>query len=70
MSHTARPESDLDLLLVARGLPPRRLDRQGVILTIAHEVSDAFAERVSTIPLTPEEASTIKPFYLGLLEGT
>lgn len=66
---TARPESDLDLLLVARGLPRRRLDRQGLILSIAHEVSDAFAACVSVIPLTPEEASTVKPFYLGLLDG-
>jgi len=66
---TARPESDLDLLLVVRGLPARRLDRQGVVLSIAHEVSDAFAERVSMIPLTPEEAPAIRPFYLGLLEG-
>jgi predicted nucleotidyltransferase len=66
---TARPESDLDLLVVALGLPKRRLDRHGVILSIAHAVSDAFAARVSAVPLTPEEASTIKPFYLGLLEG-
>ena len=66
---TARPESDLDLLLVVRGLPSRRLDRQGAVLAIAHGISDAFAERVSVIPLTPQEASTVKPFYLGLLEG-
>lgn len=65
----ARPESDLDLLLVIRGLPRRRLDRQGLVGAIAHEVSDALAERVSMILLTPEEAATVKPFYLGLLEG-
>jgi uncharacterized protein len=66
---TARPESDLDLLIVVRGLPRRRLDRRRLIGPIAHEVSDAFAERVSAILLTPEEALTIKPFYLGLLDG-
>jgi len=32
-------------------------------------VGDSFAETVSTIPLTPEEASRVKPFYLGMLDG-
>ena len=65
----ARPESDLDVLLIAEGLPRSRLDRQGLVLDLAHTVSDDFAERVSVIPLTPEEARPIKPFYLGLLDG-
>jgi predicted nucleotidyltransferase len=65
----ARPESDLDVLLVVEDLPPSRLQRQGLALDIAHAVSDEFAERVSIIALTPEEARTIKPFYLGFLEG-
>ena len=30
-------------------------------------VTKAFALKVSIIPLTPEEASTTKPFYLGML---
>lgn len=64
-----RPESDLDVLIVAESLPRSRLERQGLILDLAHDVSDAFAERLSVIPLTPEEARTVKPFYLGLLEG-
>jgi len=64
-----RPESDLDLLLVVRGLPRRRLERHRVILSIAHAVSDEFAETISVVPLTPEEALTIKPYYLGFLEG-
>lgn len=63
------PESDLDLLLVIRGLPRRRLERHGVILELAHHVSDQFAETMSAIPLRPEEAVTIKPYYLGFLEG-
>jgi len=65
----ARPESDLDLLIVIRGLPPRRLDRRRLLGPLAHQVSDHFAETVSAVLLTPEEASTIKPFYLGLLDG-
>lgn len=63
------PESDLDLLLVIRGLPRRRLDRHTVILSIAHSVSDEFAQTISAIPLTPEEALSIKPYYLGFLDG-
>jgi predicted nucleotidyltransferase len=66
---TARAESDLDLLVVIRGLPRRRLDRQGLLISFAHQVSDDFASRMSAIPLTPEEAVTTKPFYLGMLEG-
>lgn len=64
-----RPESDLDLLLVAQGLPPRRLERQGLVLSLARGVSEALAERVSVIPLTPAEAQAVKPYYLGLLDG-
>ncbi len=30
-------------------------------------VTKAFASKVSVMPLTPEEASTTKPFYLGML---
>jgi uncharacterized protein len=66
---TARPESDLDVLVVIRGLPRRRLDRHRVIGAVAHAISDEFAACVSVIPLTPEEASTVKPFYLGMLDG-
>ena len=65
----ARPESDLDVLLIAEGLPRSRLERQGIALGLANAVSDSFAERISVIPLTPEEARPVKPFYLGLLDG-
>ena len=64
----ARPESDLDILLVIRGLPPQRFARR-LVSPLAHAVGDSFAETVSTIPLTPEEASRVKPFYLGMLDG-
>lgn len=69
MTGLARPESDLDVVLVIRGLPPGRMDRRRVVRPIIRSVGDAFAETVSTILLTPEEAQTIKPFYLGILEG-
>lgn len=64
-----RPESDLDLLLIIEGLPRRRLDRWPLISSIAHGVSDTFAERISAILLSPGEARTVKPYYLGFLDG-
>ena len=65
----ARPESDLDLLIVVRDLPRRRMDRRRLLSDLAHRVSDPFAATVSIIVLTPDEASSVKPFYLGLLDG-
>ena len=65
----AKPESDLDVLVVVRGLPRRRWDRYEGIRNVAREVSDEFAEMVSPILLMPEEASQVKPYYLGMLAG-
>ena len=33
------------------------------------EVSEEFADQASVILLTSEEAATVKPFYLGILDG-
>ncbi|PWU25641.1 MAG: hypothetical protein C5B48_00335 [Candidatus Rokuibacteriota bacterium] len=65
----ARPESDLDVLLVVRGLPRRRFERYGRLWGLARMVSDTFAEDVAPILLTPEEAERVKPYYLGMLSG-
>jgi len=65
----ARPESDLDLLIVARGLPASRLERRRMFFRLARAVSEEFADRVTPVLLTPEEASRVKPFYLGMLSG-
>jgi hypothetical protein len=64
----ARPESDLDLLIVVKGLPGNRFERYG-LRALAREVSEEFAERVAPILLTPEEAQQVKPYYLGMLSG-
>ena len=64
-----RPESDLDLLTVIRGLPRQRFARWRLASPILHGVSDEFAESASPILLTPEEAASVKPFYLGFLDG-
>jgi predicted nucleotidyltransferase len=65
----ARPESDLDVLIVVRGLPRRRWDRYGGLSDLAREVSEEFAYLVTPILLTPEEAQEVKPYYLGMLSG-
>jgi uncharacterized protein len=65
----ARPESDLDLLVVGRGLPRSRLERRRLFAPLATEVSDRFAAMVMPVLLTPEEALRVKPFYLGMLAG-
>ena len=63
----ARAESDIDLLVVSTHFPRSRLDRHRDIFEAAKAVTKDFALKVSVIPLTPEEASTTKPFYLGML---
>lgn len=65
----ARLESDLDVLIVAEGFPKSRLERQLVLLRLARAVSEDFADMVACVPLAPEEASRVHPFYLGMLSG-
>jgi len=65
----AGPDSDLDILVVAQGLPKSRLDRQIALLSLARGVSEDFADLVAFVPLSPEEASRVQPFYLGMLSG-
>jgi predicted nucleotidyltransferase len=63
----ARPESDIDLLVIRAGFPKSRLDRHMELFEAAKGVSRGFASRISIVPLTPEEARETKPFYLGML---
>ncbi|MGH7339515.1 MAG: nucleotidyltransferase domain-containing protein, partial [Candidatus Rokuibacteriota bacterium] len=65
----AKPESDLDVLVVIRGLPRRRWDRYGGLRDVAAQVSDEFTDMVTPVLLTPEEAVQVKPYYLGMLSG-
>jgi predicted nucleotidyltransferase len=65
----AKPESDVDLLIVARGLPHDRWERYKPFLEIAREVSHDFGMMVSLIVTTPEAAVKTKPYYLGMLSG-
>lgn len=52
----AKPESDIDVLVVVRGLPRNRFERYGGRRDLAREVSNEFALVVTPILLTPEEA--------------
>ena len=63
----ARAESDIDLLVISKDFPRSRLDRHRDIFEMAKAVTPEFASKVSVIPLTPDEASPTKPFYLGML---
>jgi predicted nucleotidyltransferase len=65
----AGPESDIDVLIVARGLPRQRWDRYGGLRDLAREVGEDFGDAVAPILLTPEEAREVKPYYLGMLSG-
>ena len=65
----ARPESDVDVLIVARGMPRNRFERYRGLRDVARGVSRGFGEAVAPILLTPEEAQHVKPYYLGMLSG-
>ena len=66
---TAKPESDVDALVVVRGLPVNRWKRYDAFRPSARAVSDEFKAMLSLIVLTPEEAAIVKPYYLGMLSG-
>src|SRR5919198_4889952 len=65
----ARPESDIDALIVVRGLSRNRFERYSGLRDLARHVSNEFAVAVAPILLTPEEAQRVKPYYLGMLSG-
>ena len=61
----ARPESDIDLFVVANGLPRGRFQRQAVW----EELDLALGEPgLSVVLHTPEEARVARPLYLDMTE--
>jgi predicted nucleotidyltransferase len=70
------PSSDVDLLIVAEGLPPSRRARNRMLVEIEEELFPVFASLyrsgryidVSTKIKTPEEAARFTPLYLDLTE--
>ena len=65
----AQPESDVDLLVVIRGLPRNRWLRYEGFADLAREMSGDFAAMLALILATPEEAANVKPYCLGMLSG-
>jgi len=75
----AKAESDIDLLIVAEGLPERYSDRlrlwRRVVSGLEVERLRLWRERgiyplIDPILLTPEEAGRVQPFYLDLLNAS
>ena len=64
-----RAESDIDLLVIIRGLTGGRFERYQPVRELAREVSEELADRLSLIVSTPEGAEHVKPYYLGMLSG-
>lgn len=73
----ARPESDIDLLIVAKGLPKGRFKRTAMFCELEDEL-EPLLERVreeqdvaaflSPLLKTPEEAERLRPLYLDMVE--
>jgi len=73
----ARADSDVDLLIVAEGLPEKYSDRlrlwRRVVSGLEAERLRLWRERgiyplIDPLLLTPEEAEKVQPFYLDLLD--
>ncbi|MGC8670194.1 MAG: nucleotidyltransferase domain-containing protein [Thermoprotei archaeon] len=72
----SRADSDLDVLIVARGLPEGQLDRPKLFDEVERELADELAAawakgysvEVSPIMKTPEEADGFSTFYMDLTE--
>jgi predicted nucleotidyltransferase len=64
-----RSESDLDLLVIVRGLTGGRFKRYAPVRELARGVSEELSDRLSLIVATPEAAERVKPYYLGMLSG-
>lgn len=72
----ARADSDVDLLIVAEGLPRSRFERQDLFMEVEEGLKPLIeeAERLgcvidfSPILKTPEEAARTSPLYLDMVE--
>jgi predicted nucleotidyltransferase len=67
---TARPDSDVDLLLVVEGLSSRRLERVDEFSVIEHAMRDSLKDNVELSPIfkTPEEIQQGSPLLLDMVE--
>lgn len=68
---TAKEHSDIDLLMIVRGLPKRSIERQKILSKIILEFINKYHVRVSPILLEPSDVShkMINPLIYGVLVG-
>jgi len=73
---TAKPTSDMDLLVVVRGLPASFYDRSIIIGNILRELHEPKIRlwkesgeftNIDILPLAPDEAEVLRPLYLDFL---
>ncbi|MEM2252038.1 MAG: nucleotidyltransferase domain-containing protein [Candidatus Bathyarchaeia archaeon] len=73
---SAKPDSDIDILIVANALPKSRMERQKIFLeverTLEPEINDLWGKGLhidfSPIILSVEEARRVRPIYLDMVE--
>lgn len=69
-----REDSDIDILIVADGLPKGRLKRQELFEEVERELEldelwkEGFYITLSPVIKTPEEAQRLSPLYLDMVE--
>jgi uncharacterized protein len=77
----ASPESDIDLLLVADGLPRSYSERLRMVRSVTHSdrirawreylwKEEGIYPLLEVIPLSPEEAASTHPFYLDMVDSS
>ena len=67
----ADEQSDIDILIVADGLPRGRLARQDIFLQLEERLDERIGSEhpyLSPILKTPEEARELAPIYLDMVE--
>lgn len=71
------PDSDVDLLIVAEGLPSSSLERQSFLIPLLIEIENPYRESlkptgwfpyVSTVLKIPEEADCVSRIYFDMVE--
>ncbi|MCD6368789.1 MAG: nucleotidyltransferase domain-containing protein [Thermoproteales archaeon] len=72
----AKPDSDIDILLVIEDLPKSRLERQKLFIEVEEKIRPFIDELwdkgiyidFSPIILTPSEAQRLRPLYLDMVD--
>jgi predicted nucleotidyltransferase len=71
-SNRAKPESDIDLLIIKSNLPKSRYQRFLEYRKVEKSslLGKDLKSKITPILLTPEEARITKPYYLGMLNSS